>query len=690
MIARLSTLLVAGGMLLAESPSALATSDVQVDSLQLKQVRVLKGARLDSIADRSVSLVLDLPGFDAIPEVQVLSHPDRVVVDLPGVLKEWDGKGVLSHPLIQKKRIAQFSTSPRPVTRVVLEVMPGTQVQVRRGTDRVTLDLEGGHETITARLQAESADVLPGQASAPVVGDLQVAVLTTNHSAPQLEALPVVKEAGDPMAVPMTPKRPTLPLTGIPSIGMPFQSLPALAVNALLPASPSEKSVQQPVAAQDQARTSRVLGNVQNKYTGARISIDQSNMDLSQYLRVLSTAANMGLVCDPEVKGIIVDVSFKETPWDQILDTVLKQNKLGKVIENGVIRVAKMDTLKKEEEDLKNLEEAKALSGELRTKTFPLSFAKVDEAKTVVEQILTKRGKLFVDTRTNTLFITDLPKNLPVVEELLNTLDVAPQQVLIEARVVEANIGFTQEMGVKWPTANGGSANLKVGSDDAKWVSVNNPSWNGSTTGDTNGRAGLIGWSGGKEGVTSLGAPAGEAWLGILTNKFNINVILQAAESQGKAKIVSKPRVVCFNNVEGTVLSGEKIPYPVVQAGQNSGAVTVQFMDANLEMKVTPQITSDGSIIMELTVTKSEADFGRQVNGTPTLLNKLVKTRVMVKNGGTAVLGGVFINRTSNDSAGVPYLSKLPVLGGLFRKRSNTDGQRELLVFVTPSITKSN
>jgi len=170
---------------------------------------------------------------------------------------------------------------------------------------------------------------------------------------------------------------------------------------------------------------------------------------------------------------------------------------------------------------------------------------------------------------------------------------------------------------------------------------------------------------------------------------MSVNVILQALESEGVVKIISSPKVVTQNNKKAKVLSGQKIPYPAQQAGSNSGAITVSFAEANLSLEVTPQITNDGTILMDIHVEKSDANFAQQVAGTPTITQKLIETQVLVKDGGTAIMGGVYKNTNSTSTTGVPFLAKLPIIGFLFRNKIDKDANDELLIFITPRVLKN-
>jgi type IV pilus assembly protein PilQ len=672
MSARLSSLLVAGGVVLigiqSGSPGTAATAAETV-----LQVAVLQGATLETGNQSEAIINLNIPAFAGTPKLQVLSHPNRVVLDLPGVTRgvlptKQDLAGWTS-PLFQKTRLAQFVAAPQPVTRFVLEVTEGTQVAVSKHSDGVQVLLRPGTGSIQASL-VPFTPVFTPEIEVVAVKSIPAPVAPLELKSEEVPAPVQLVAALDP----------------IPSISASRQSLPSLAVSALLPTTLAAVQEKLPVpmspVRKDETR-GRTLGEAQGRYTGSRITIDVKGAELSTFLRIIADHAKLNLVADQDVQGIY-DFKFTETPWDQVLDIIVKHAGLGKEISNGVIRIAKSEKLQKEEDDRKKLEEAKALAGELTTITRPLSFAKASEAKTIVEKLLTKRGSLLIDDRTNVLIISDLEKNIPLIDDLVQQLDVQIQQVQIEARVVEANGNFEKAFGVKWPSSNSGDAKLSVGGSDAVWGTYgNSPSWNsgGGLNRPASGQAVGTMWS----ADNGIANPAGNLWVSFLSNKFSVNVILQALEKDGKIRIVSNPKVVTQNNKKATILSGRKIPYPT---SQGSGAITVAFADANLQLDVTPQITNDGTIIMDLKIEKSEADFSNSVTGTPSIIRRAIETQVLVRDGGTAVLGGVYTTKTESSTTGIPFLSKIPIIGWLFRTKSNKDDSAELLIFVTPRILK--
>ena len=709
MNARLSSLLVAGGVVLAgiHTGSLLASPSAEAASVARA---TLVSTSIESTG-AGATVHLRVSGSTVQPGVQVLTNPHRVVVDLPGVER---GTAVtrkelalLTHPLIQKARLAQFAVAPRPITRLVLEVLPGTQVLVGSTPDGVELHLSPGDGKVQARVESIAVPGQPGTESQPLMAAaaplpaplVEVAqapeVLQALVPAPVVVVPPpvVVAQTSAPLLAPKAAKA----LAPLPSMGGPFQLLPELAASTVLPVAlqapvETEKTHAAPAAAGPVRAAGRTLGEGRAKYSGSKITIALSNTDIREFLQILADTGKLNLVMDPEVQGSF-GFRFTDTPWDQVLDVVLKNAALGKEISNGVLRVAKIDKLQKEEEERKKLDETKALAGELQTITRPLSYAKVSEVQKILKEMLTKRGSAILDDRTNTLIITDLPRNLSVIDDLLQTLDIQIQQVQIEARVVEANKDWQQQFGVKWPQSNSGNVALTSGSSTSTstpWVGSSSPFWNGTTAFNSpaSGQQASIGWTPGKDGATSITAPAGELWLSFLSNRFSINAVLQAMETEGTLKIVSSPKVVTQNNTKATILSGEKIPYPTTQGGAQGGAITVAFIDANLQLDVTPQITNEGTIIMDLKVEKAEADFTRTVNGTPTIIRKAIETQVLVRDGGTAVLGGVYVTNSTRGMTGVPFLSKIPLIGFLFRNNTKEDKNVELLIFITPRVLR--
>jgi len=507
MNARLSSLLVAGGVVLAGIHTGSLHAAPYMEAVSQKVTLV--STSIESTGT-GAKIFLRVPGLVAQPGVQVLTNPHRVVVDLPGVDR---GTAVsrkdlaqLAHPLIQKARLAQFAMSPKPVTRLVLEVVPGTQVLVSSSPEGVQLILTPGEGRVQARLDES---MRPQIAPPPPV--LEIA------SRPPVSI-------DSPISIAVSPAVVIKPLAALPAVGSPFQSLPPLALATTLtvavPEAVQTPEVEKPHLTTPSHAGGRTLGEGLTNYSGSKITIDLQNTDIRDFLRILADTGKLNLVMDPDVQGNF-GFKFTDTPWDQVLDVVLKNAGLGKEIQNGVLRVAKMDKLQKEEEERKKLDETRALGGQLQTITRPLSYAKVGEVQKILKDILTKRGSAILDDRTNTLIITDLPRNIAVIDDLIQTLDIQIQQVQIEARIVEANKNWQQQFGVKWPQTNSGNASITSsgGTSTTPWVGTSAPFWNGANgfNSPASGQQALVGWAPGVDGSTSITAPAGELWLSFIT-----------------------------------------------------------------------------------------------------------------------------------------------------------------------------
>jgi type IV pilus assembly protein PilQ len=272
------------------------------------------------------------------------------------------------------------------------------------------------------------------------------------------------------------------------------------------------------------------------------------------------------------------------------------------------------------------------------------------------------------------------------MQQMLDLLDVKVPQVLIEVKMLEVNRGWERAFGVSWPQANTGNANLQVNGQNAPWGAVNSPSWNSVNNRPTGDNSFSAAFSPGRNGVTSIPAPAGELWASFLSNRFSMNAIIQALEKENQIKIVSEPKLLALNNSTSLIDGGSKIPYQSMQGGLMNGAISVEFTEAMLSLKATPQITNDGQIILDVEISRDQPDFANQVNGTPTIISKNLKTKVLVEDGGTVVLGGIYTTSSDNGTTGVPVLSKLPGIGGLFRNKIRNEKVTEMLVMISPKI----
>jgi type IV pilus assembly protein PilQ len=413
------------------------------------------------------------------------------------------------------------------------------------------------------------------------------------------------------------------------------------------------------------------------------VTFDFSGADLRAVLRTFSEISGLNVVIDPSITGT-VDVSLREVPWDQALEIILRANKLGYAIENNVVRIATLKALQEEEAERRKLTEEQALSGTLRVLTRSLSYAKADEmAELLKKSVMTQRGQVQVDRRTNTIILSDLSSALDGADELMNTLDRPEPQVEIEARIVQTTRDTARALGVQW------GVNGRMLSELGNTSPLAFPA-QGTLTGRTGGTQTSATGTARSEVPTGINLPVTGATsaiglaMGTLNGSLNLDVALSALEKTGNGKVLSSPRVMMQNNVEAEMMQGIQIPIQTV----SNNTVTVTFKDAALQLRVKPQITAANTVIMEVNLENATPDYSRQVNGIPPIDTQRAKTQVLVHDGDTTVIGGIVVNQETASHDKVPMLHRIPLLGWLFKRDSVEDSNRELLIFITPKIRR--
>ncbi|TVR01463.1 MAG: type IV pilus secretin PilQ [Deltaproteobacteria bacterium] len=414
-----------------------------------------------------------------------------------------------------------------------------------------------------------------------------------------------------------------------------------------------------------------------------RISIDLRNADIENVLRLLADEGNVNIVAGSDVRGSIT-LRLRSVPLDEAFTLILRSQNLGWEQEGSIIRVAPMSVFEAEHErQLQRMAETFEVEP-LAVRMVPISYANASQVQGLVRPMLSSRGSVALDNRTNTLIVTDIRNNLDTVESLARQLDTQTPQILIEARIVETNDSFRRQLGIQW----GGAfvADQAIGNA----TGLRFPSSIGVAGGSTDGQTPTAGTASNPNFAVNLPAPAGTGeggaiglTLGSLGGALNLNLRLSAAELQGTAKIVSAPRITTLDNESATISSGVSIPVRTVSA---AGANTV-FFDAQVQLTVTPRVTPDGFIYMDVNVNKSEPDFERTgAGGDPSIIRRQASTQLLVRDGDTTVIGGIFQRNTGTSTASVPFFGNLPILGPLFRNSSQTDVRNELLVFITPRV----
>jgi type IV pilus assembly protein PilQ len=408
------------------------------------------------------------------------------------------------------------------------------------------------------------------------------------------------------------------------------------------------------------------------EYVGRHISLDFKEVDIADVLRLIAEVSDLNVIAGDEVKGKVT-IRLVDVPWDQALDVILLTKGLGFARIGNVLRIAANDVLAQEEELRLQERRAKEKLEDLVVKLQPVNYAKVGDVQGMIKELLTERGTVNVDKRTNTLIIKDIPTVIDEATALIKAVDAMTPQVMIEAKIVEAGLQYSRELGTRWgfgtnPLTEGG-----LGGRD--YIFTGGPE---DSVAEGLGNQVVFG-----NPITS--APTGVLGLAatVLDDKFNYEVELQAAEVNGEGKVISSPRVVTLDNSPAVIEQGVSIPFQTFE----NGDAALEFVDAVLKLDVTPHITADGSIIMKIKVSRNAPDSSvATLDGTPGIAKNQVSTETLVKDGQTLVLGGIYVVDRSEKGTAVPYLSKLPFLGALFRSNEVGDERKELLVFVSPRV----
>lgn len=405
------------------------------------------------------------------------------------------------------------------------------------------------------------------------------------------------------------------------------------------------------------------------KYTGEPISVNLKDVDLKDFFRLIHEISGLNIVLDPSVKGSVTLV-LDDVPWDQALDIVLKNNQLDRELQGKVLRIASIDTLRREAIDRRAHSEAVALAVDRQTITRFLSYASARNVVPIIKKFLTARGEVIQDERTNALIISDIPSVLPTLDNLITKLDRKSQEVEIEVRVVSATRKFTRDLGFQLGF-NWGNGTSTIGGS--------NPS--GATTTTGTGPVSNIPL------FTNL--PVTEPTTGFsisnITKTYGIDAILTAAESHNLAKVLSRPRVVTQSNVKAEVKQGVEIPVYTAQTANANASVS--YVNAVLRLTVTPQVTIDNTIF--LTVDVENTQPSGELNDNYILTTQQATTQVLVTDGGTVVIGGVIQTTNTVSVSQTPWLGDIPWLGNLFKQRSVDTETDELIFFITPKIIQT-
>jgi type IV pilus assembly protein PilQ len=416
-------------------------------------------------------------------------------------------------------------------------------------------------------------------------------------------------------------------------------------------------------------------------YTGRRITLDFHDIDVRNLLRLIADVSKKNIVVADDVTGKVT-VSLRNVPWDQALDLILRTKGLGKEEMGNVIRIAKFEDIAKEQEAQAKAAEARKPLLPLKVRLIPVNFARAGDVATRVKDVLSERGSVSTDERTNVIIVKDIADALVRAEGLVRNLDTEIPQVLIESRIVEAGSNFNRQIGVQW----GGNATASPANGNPTGLVFPNIT---SATGAA-GQSPNAGTAGSPNYVVNLPAAIGQGAgggiglvFGSIGGALNLNLRLSALENTGVVKTISAPKIATVDNKEATIGQGVSIPFSQVSAS----GVNTTFIEAKLELKVTPHVSADGSILLKIKATNNAPNPQLTgANGQPSISKREADTEVLVKDGETTVIGGIYTRQTATKVAEVPFFGKIPILGWFFRTNQEQDDHTELLIFITPRI----
>jgi type IV pilus assembly protein PilQ len=613
----------------------------------------------------------------------LLKKPARAVFDLSGVNDKL-AKNIInvSDSVVKRIRVSQFKGAPAPVTRVVLDLDENATYHVSKNGD--VLHITFGSAPATAA------------APTPVPKPEQPLVAATPAPPPPAK-ITVIEQAATPADIPAqvptiaestvwkmpetqkhatavisAPQDQTPPSTTKKRRNTTGTSPMAAAVTDPTPPAENVFSEPQPASAQPLSGTllstsgggSRTLSAGDKTYTGEPLSLNLKDADIKDVLHTFQQLTGLNIAVDPQVSGSVT-VDFVDIPWDQALEIILRQNGLAYVLEGNVMRVGTAARLADEAEANRRLSDQQRLNVPLETVGFKLSYARSSDVAALLREMASPRARIIVDQRTNQLIISEIPLYLQTMRNLIESVDVPTRQVVIEARIVETTKTFAQQFGFTWGFRSTMDPSLGTGTG---LVFPN--------------RVDTVG------GPFNFGAgnPVLSFTLQNVLGTFNLDLALLAAENEGLVRVISAPRIMTQDNTQAEIQSGFQIPYQT----RVNFTTTVAYVDATLRLSVTPQITEAGTVIMDIQVQKNEPDTGLNIvggAGTP-LSTRRAQTKLMVRDGGTTVIAGIYQVKENNGVSRLPFLHQIPVIGALFRTHDISSSHDELLIFITPRIVR--
>jgi type IV pilus secretin PilQ/predicted competence protein len=654
--------------MLAETIKPATEPAVSAASLNLPKARTLKKVETSG-APSALEVQLDADG-EIHYKTFKLQNPSRIVIDLNGIRARLAKKTIeVNDPVVKRVRVAQFTPD---VTRVVLDVDGKPDYKIVASGDHLRIAFGDAAAKMAAAPPMEIVPPPPAPVKkAEATPKTEPAKTDIPSQVPTIADNSTWKMPADATAIIHAQE------TQTPPAPAPRTNTTRRTISGTAPATvPSAPTTNENVFSEPQARTpalggalggpSRVLTPGERVYTGEPISLNLKDADIKDVLRTFAELTGLNIAVDPGVAGSVT-VDFVDVPWDQALDIILRQNGLSYVLEGNVMRVGTLARLSEEATANRRLQEEERLNVPLTTVSFKLSYARATDVQNLLKDIASPRARIIVDQRTNQLIISEIPAYLQTMRNLIESVDVPTRQVVIEARIVETTKTFLQQYGFVWGFRGALDPSLGTGTG---LVFPN--------------RVDFVG------GPFDFG-PGNSVLSFHLANvlgTFNLDVALNAAESEGLVRVISAPRVQTQDNTPAQIQSGLQIPFQT----RVNFTTTISYVDATLQLSVTPQITEAGTVIMEIAVQKNEPATGLAIEGaagTP-IQTRQARTRLMVRDGGTSVIGGIYQTTDNNSQTRLPFLWQIPVLGNLFKTHNIQSRHDELLIFITPRIVRTS
>ncbi len=630
----------------------------------------------------------------------LVENPPRLVLDFPNTENKIPfARRAVNAASVKRLRVQQFQGLPNMIARVVFDLAADFVAhEVTLDKSYVRIAFDAGTPKSGASPEENSAD--------------KTSIKRDNPALPP--PVPYKPEAPRTAAADQSPKPRTdeAPAKTSPApIGVqPIQVAPRADLSKLTVELPSRHDPPAPplvaaLAAPSASAFPKTYSFPDSKFSGHPLTLDLVDVNLVDFFRLMAEEGGINIVMDPGIKGTI-SIKVVKVPWDQIFDAALANNGLDKKVEGSLVRIARKSTLQEEAKQEEALKKANLLAADLETRIKRLNYAKAETLVDALADQKTVRGTVVVDERTNSLILTDVPSSLDRLMHLIENLDIPQPQVEIEARIVSATRDFARDIGIQFGFVQGNLQRVTVGGPNtfgtiggtrpsatpkSTYAAGNPVTGRGAAESDTT-QSGAIstGTSTQNKGNYNVNLPATKAFgglgisIGNIFDTFLLDAAITAGEAKGLAKLISQPKVIAQNNSQAVITQGLRFPVQIVA----NNTVTVQFQNAALTLTVTPQITYEGNIVLDLKVENNTPDFSNQVNNIPSIRTSESATRVLVSDGGTTVIGGILMDDEANHEDRIPGLGSLPLVGNLFRRTSVARTTTEVLFFVTPRIVK--